>query len=117
MSLAQGSNSIAAGAAISVDRNESTVDIYSDLIAENSKGERGDIDVSAVMTQNMDGEYKGLLAAQAVAGAVSGAGTATLAGSIAVVVDEAVTAVRIHDGTENDPLAITGASITFTGYD
>ena len=116
MSLAQNSNSIAAGVSVSVDRNESTVDIRGDITAIDEAGERGDLTVKATTTQNMDGEYKGLLAAQALAGAVSGTGKFSIAGSVSVVVDNAVTAVRIQS-TEEAPVAIEGRRIVLHAYD
>jgi hypothetical protein len=99
-----------------VDRNESTVDIYGDLIAVDETGERGDLTVKAVTTQNMDGEYRGLLAAQSLAGAVSGTGKVSIAGSVSVVVDNAVTAARIHS-TQAAPLTLEGARIVLHAYD
>ena len=52
----------------------------------------------------MDGAYKGLLAAQALAGAVSGAGKVSIAGSLAIVVDNAKSKVIVAmlDGNGND---------------
>ena len=95
--------------------------INGDLTALNDENERGDISVQAKTTQNMDDVYRGLLAAQALAGAVSGEdGSISIAGSIVVVVDNAKTKVLIsstEDDTEVDPITMTGSKIDLEAYD
>ena len=123
MSLAPKSNSLAAGVTVSVDNNEATVDTYGALkavAASAAEGteETGDIDLKATLTQNMDGKYKGLLAAQSIAGAVSGEeGKFSIAGSVVVVVDHAKTLVNVHGGTQDAPVQIKGDRITVQAYD
>ncbi|MBQ9827063.1 MAG: hypothetical protein IJM62_00105, partial [Lachnospiraceae bacterium] len=117
MSLGRKSNSIAAGVAVSVNKNETITLINGSLIAKDQTEEKGDVSITAKTTQNMDGKYRGLLAAQALAGAVSGAdGTISLAGSVVVVVDDAETAVKINKDN-NKEVKIEGAKITIEAYD
>ena len=117
MSLAQNSNSIAAGVSVSVDKNEATVKITGSVISKaDKKGNRGDVNITAHTTQNMDGKYKGLLAAQSLAGAVSGQGKVSIAGSVSVVVDDAKTKVEIVSG-KAAPSVIEGGRITIEAKD
>ena len=107
MSQARNANSIAAAVAISVDGNEAITLVSGDITAkktEKSGTTLGDVQFESDLTQNMDGAYKGLLAAQALAGAVSGAGKVSIAGSLAIVVDNAKSKVIVAmlDGNGND---------------
>ena len=117
MSLARNSNSIAAGVSVSVDKNEATVKITGSVISKPDKDSNtGDVSITAHTTQNMDGKYKGLLAAQSLAGAVSGEGKVSIAGSVSVVVDDAVTKVEIVSN-EAAPAIIKGGRITIEAKD
>ena len=115
MSMEQDSNSIAAGVAVVVERNESTIDIYGDLTAKNAEGKAGELSLDASTTKNMDGSYRGLLAGQALSGAVAG-GTVSVSGSVTVLTDDSVTAVRIHS-TASKPITVEGGAIRFQAYD
>ena len=119
MSMARKGNSIAAGVAVSVDKNESVVTVNDDLTASSGEGEEaetGAISVKASTTQNTTGEYRGLLAAQALAGAVSGADSAcSIAASIVVVVDKAKTGVYVNESGKE--VTLDGGAIELASYD
>ena len=91
MSFAQKANSIALGVAVSVNNNKAIVNANGDLVS-NSKG---DVTLSARLTQNMDGDFLGKLAAQSLSGSVAGKDSAiSLGGAISVVVSHAESAVN-----------------------
>ena len=119
MSLAKNANSIAAGVAVSVNENTAKVDIAKNLVAK-----EGDLTLAANLTQNMDGDYRGKLAAQALAGSVSGEDSkASIAGAVAVVVSSAESTVDIASGTgkENTDTTeirgIRGKKVSITAAD
>ncbi|MEN6634431.1 MAG: hypothetical protein ABFC56_01110, partial [Clostridiaceae bacterium] len=94
MSLASKSNSIAVGAAVSVNDNKASVTIAGELTAR-----EGNLTAEAQLTQNMDGKYKGLLGAQALAGSVTGSSSdMSIAGALAIIVSKATTSVVVADG-------------------
>ena len=105
MSLASGSNSIAAAVGVSVNRNEANVNIAKDDNETNASNpeiisENGDVNVAANLTQNTTGKYNGLLATQSIAGSVSGDGGASVAGAVSVLVSSAATkGLNQNDGT------------------
>ena len=91
MSLAEKANSIALGVAVSVNNNKAIVNANGDLVS-NSKG---DVTLSTKLTQNMDGDFLGKLAAQSLSGSVAGKDSAiSLGGAISVVVSHAESAVN-----------------------
>ena len=114
ISLANKANSIAAGVAVSVNNNEAIVEINGGSVESN-----GDVELSATLTQNMNGDFRGQLAAQALAGAVSGSGSsASVGGAIAVLASNAKTKVIIADGTGTDNRAtITGENVVISTSD
>ena len=117
MSLANNSNSIALGIAISVNRNEAQATVTGTLISVGTDTglpyNNGDITVTAELTQNMDGDYAGLLAAQSLAGAVTGSGgNMSIAGALSIAVTRAKTAVIIGSGSNLD-----GGNITLSASD
>ena len=128
MSQARNANSIAAAVAISVDGNEAITLVSGDITAkktEKSGTTLGDVQFESDLTQNMDGAYKGLLAAQALAGAVSGAGKVSIAGSLTIVVDNAKSKVIVAmlDGngidiaTKSNNIRIEGGNIRISASD
>lgn len=113
-------NNISLGVAVSSNKNESSATVDGRVIATGAVGttettatRNGDITVDATLTQNMDGDYKGLLAAQALAGSISGdGGTVGFSGAVAVLVGSAVTTVNIADGS-----VIEGKNLVFNAGD
>jgi len=96
MSLATKSNSIAVGAAVSVNANKASVSIGGEVSALS-----GDLSAEAQLTQNMDGKYKGLLGAQALAGSVTGSSSdMTISGALAIIVSKAETSVNVADNAK-----------------
>lgn len=94
----QQANNISAGIAVSVNNNKTDSSIAGTLRSP------GGVSVEANSTQNMDGKYPGLLAAQAIAGSVGGTNAKVgLAGAIAVVVAQAQTRAGIAPGTVINP--------------
>lgn len=92
MSLAEKANSIAFGVAVSVNANKANVKASGDLTSTNNK----DISLTSAMTQNMDGEFRGKLAAQALAGSVAGKDSAiSMGGAVSVVVANAESKVDV----------------------
>ena len=115
MSLAQSSTSIAVGVAVSVNKNESTATLGGTATATGDSAtpaNDGKIEVTAGLTQNMDGEYKGWLGAQALAGVVSGQGNAAIGGALAIIVSFAATKAQIAAGA-----VINGGDISVLAFD
>ena len=97
MSLAQSSNAIAAAVAVSVNRNEARAGVADDsIVTIAGAGGNGGIGVTASLSANTDGDYRGYLGAQALAGAVSGSGgKVSIGGALAVIVSRSVTSASI----------------------
>ena len=96
-------NNISVGVAVARNRNRSEVAVAGTLIARGTNGTdagaNGDIGIASVITQNMDGVYRGLLGAQAVAGSVSGTGGKIgAAGAVAVMINDSA-AIATLGGT------------------
>ncbi len=114
MSLADHANSIAAGIAVSVNSNRATVEATGDLVSEGN----GDVTVTSKLTQNMDGEFAGKLAAQALSGSAAGKdSTISLAGAISVVVAKGVSSVTVAGGTKKDKRDIQGGNVVIEATD
>ena len=95
MSLAKKANSIALGVAVSVNANQATVDVAGDQVSENNSA----VTLASTLTQNMDGDFRGKLAAQSLSGSVAGAeSTISLAGAVSVVVAQAESSVKVSEG-------------------
>ncbi len=93
MSLAEHANSIAAGVAVSVNSNQSDVNATGNLISN----EKGDISVTSKLTQNLDGDYAGKLAAQSLSGSVAGAKSdVSIGGAITVLVSSAKSHAQVN---------------------
>ena len=108
MSLAEKANSIALGVAVSVNENKARVSANGDLVSTKA----GDVTLQSTLTQNMDGDFLGKLAAQAVAGSVAGKNSAiSLGGAVSVVVSDAESAVTANSKT------ITGGDVTIEATD
>jgi hypothetical protein len=115
MSLASSSTSIALGVAVSVNYNQATATVGGTVSATGDDGtqkEDGALSVSAELTQNMDGEYKGFLGAQAIAGAVSGSGNAAIGGAIAIIVSQALTKAALLENA-----IVKAGNISVTAFD
>ena len=87
------SNCIAVGVAVSVNDNEANARLQGEVEAtgdEETQKSDGDVRVTSTLTQNMDGRYRGLLGAQALAGSVSGqGGKVGFAGAVAILITKA----------------------------
>ena len=91
MSLASGSNSIAAAVAVLVNKNKSHAVIAEKAMIDTDEN----LNIKAFQTQNMDDEYRGWLGAQALAGSVSGQGKASVAGAFAIIRSSADTLAEV----------------------
>ena len=108
MSLAQKANSIALGVAVSVNENKVKVSANGDLVSTDA----GDVTLQSILTQNMDGDFLGKLAAQSIAGSVAGKNsTVSLGGAVSVVVSDAESAVTANSKT------ITGGDVIIEATD
>ncbi|MDD3402964.1 MAG: hypothetical protein PHQ72_06365 [Hespellia sp.] len=95
-------NNISLGVAVSTNKNEAQILIDNDVIAS------GDVKMDAVLTQNMDGVYRGLLGAQALAGSISGnGGVVGISGAVAILIGDTKTKVIIADGVTLEGKAVT----------
>ena len=114
LSMADKANSIAAGVAVSVNEDQATVQVKGDLISKNKE----DIGVTSKLTLNMDGDFKGKLAAQSLSGAASGADSAvSIGGAVSVVRSKATSSVDIAGGTNAQKRQLTGGNITVSATD
>ncbi|MBT7123510.1 MAG: hypothetical protein HN948_10925, partial [Clostridia bacterium] len=87
VSIDKNANSIGVGVAVSVNMNEAHAQIGGTITATGDAENDPDIIVDANLTQNMDGKYKGLLGAQALAGSVTGNGSKVcISAALAVIV-------------------------------
>ncbi|MEG1583494.1 MAG: hypothetical protein RR361_00395, partial [Anaerovorax sp.] len=125
MSQEKNSNAIAAGVAVSVNNNEATIHVKKGTnltargdVEEDNKND-GDVVVEANLTQNMDGKFRGYLGAQALAGAISGAGgKVSIGGAVAVIVSNAKTMVLFEDAATQDTASkIEGGDIRVGAFD
>jgi len=117
MASSTGANPIAAAVAISVNNNEAIAEANGDITTSAAVSEKaGDpsLKVQAELTQNMSGEYRGALGAQAIAGAISmgTGGKAAVSGAIATIVSNAKTRAAIGSNA-----TLTGGDIEIVSYD
>ncbi len=113
ISMEANGNSIGVGVAISVNKNEATATIGGSVTATGDSDYGKDVTADATLTQNMDGDYKGQMGAQALAGAVSGTGSkVSISGALAIIVSRAVTSASIASGA-----VINGGDISVTASD
>ena len=104
MSMAEKANSIALGVAVSVNSNQAKVDAAGDIAAG------GDVTLASTLTQNMDGDFPGKLAAQSLAGSVAGKDSAiSLGGAVSVVASSGEATVMAG--------SVTGANVTIESTD
>ena len=114
MSLAKNANAIALGVAVSVNSNTASVKANGDIVSNDGE----DVNVTSTLTQNMDGDFAGKLAAQSLAGSVAGKGSkASLAGAVSVVVGKASSKVSVASGTDAAKRRIEGGNITIEATD
>ncbi|MBQ8094422.1 MAG: hypothetical protein IJ242_12745 [Clostridia bacterium] len=107
MSLAEKANSIAVGVAVTVNNNKSNANAKGDIAAE------GDVTLSSELTQNMDGDFRGRLAAQSLAGSVAGKDSSvSLGGAVSVVVANAQSTVGLAGSTD-----VAGRNVTVEATD
>ena len=100
-------NNISLGVAVSTNKNEASAVVSGKTVAtgaahttETTTDRNGDITVDASLSQNMDGVYKGLLGAQALAGSISAnGGIVGISGAIAILIGNADTKAEIKDGS------------------
>ena len=106
---------IGVGVAVSVNANKALTTLGGTITARgltNDLPNDGAITADTQLTQNLDGEYRGLLAAQALAGSISGKAKVGLAGAVAVLVSKAETGTDLSaSGTLN------GGAITLQAID
>ncbi len=106
---------IGLGVAVSVNKSQAIVTLGGSITAtgiSETPAEDRVISVTAELTQNLDGQYRGLLGAQALAGSISGKTKVGLAGAVAVLVAMAKSGVVISDGA-----TITGGALSFDATD
>ncbi|MBR6889874.1 MAG: hypothetical protein IKN05_02680, partial [Clostridia bacterium] len=97
MSLAKNANAIALGVAVSVNSNTAAVKATGDIVSSGKE----DVNVTSTLTQNMDGDFAGKLAAQSLAGSVAGKDSkVSLAGAVSVVTSKASSTVEIAGGKD-----------------
>ena len=114
MSLARKSNAIAMGVAVSVNKNTATVNVDGNVIGDTGT----DVSISSRLTQNMDGNFAGKLAAQSLAGSVAGeGGSASIAGAVSVLVSQAESTVDIASGTAAKERWIVGKNVAIEATD
>ena len=108
MSGAEGAGSVAAAVAVSVSNNKANTELDKNIVAKT-----GDLTVDSKLTQNMDGAFLNRLAAQAVAGAVSGAKSdESIAGAVSVAVSNAKSKVEVKGGSSDKDQRIIGGDYT-----
>ncbi|MDO4545395.1 MAG: hypothetical protein Q4C25_04495, partial [Bacillota bacterium] len=92
MTLGNSSLSIAMGVAISVNNNKAIVQISDSTVSSPIvlKGAEG-VTIDSQLSQNMDGDFRGYIAAQALAGSVTGTANAAIAGAVSILVSKAET--------------------------
>jgi hypothetical protein len=107
-------NLISAAISVSVNGNTAVAELGGDVTAMGaSDNEDGKVKVRATLTQNMDGRYRGLLAAQSVAGALGGqSGKVGVAGAVSVVVAQARAKAAILADA-----AVRGGAVDMLAYD
>ncbi|MBR2571410.1 MAG: hypothetical protein IKE30_04710 [Clostridia bacterium] len=109
MSLAEKANSIAFGVAVSVNSNTANVTANGNLTSKENK----DINLTSDLTQNMDGDFRGKLAAQALAGSVAGKDSSiSMGGAVSFVYSEAESGVNVAGGK-----SIKGGNVTVEATD
>ncbi len=114
MSLAEKSNAIAAGVAVSVSDNTSKVEVGGNLTALYQY----DLNVASTLTQNVDGDFAGKLAAQALSGSVAGKDASTaIAGAVSVLVSHAKSTIDIARGDERNKRQLRGNHVTVDATD
>ena len=112
MSRAEHANAIAAGVAVSVNDNKAKVKATGDLVAG------GNLTLKSKLTQNLDGEFAGKLAAQSLAGSVAGNNSQiSLGGAISWVWSDAESSVDIAGGTSSTKRKLEGADILVEATD
>lgn len=113
ISLDNGGNSVGVGVAVSVNKNEARTMLGGSITAIGDDKYDNDVTAYATLTQNMDGKYKGLLGAQALAGAVTGTGSKfCISAALAVVVSLSESTVTIAENA-----VIHGGDITASASD
>ncbi|NLF26650.1 MAG: hypothetical protein GX592_02030, partial [Clostridiales bacterium] len=121
-------NNIALGVAVSINKNRAEAKVSGTLTASGNGTNNGNIRVRSVTTGNMDGAYRGLLGAQAIACSVAGTGGKIgLAGAVAVIVANSKSIAEIAStatltggaitvsATEQSKLAVRAGSVSVTG--
>lgn len=96
-------NNISAAVGVSVNGNSADAQLGGTVTAEGSENTTkndGAVRVTSKLTQNQDGKYRGLLAAQSIAAAFGGkTGAAGIAGAVSVVIAEASANAEILGGS------------------
>ena len=114
MSLAQKANSIALGVAVSVNNNKAKVESSGDLVSNDN----GDIKLVSTLTQNLDGDFAGKLAVQALSGSVAGGdSTISLGGAVSVLASKGESSVSVTNATSKAHRKIQGGDVTIEATD
>ena len=123
------SNNVSIGVAVTVNENKTEATAGGTVTARGADNHNsGTLNVTSTLTQNMDGAYKGLLAAQALAGSIAGTGGKVgFAGAVAIAVDRALSAAAIAANaivkggdiqvvaSDKSKLAVRAGGVTITG--
>lgn len=110
MTLGTAKFSLAVGVAVAVNNNKALV-IVGDGTAILLEG-KDKVVLRAEASQNMDGDYKGYLGAQALAGSVTEKADAAIGGAVSVLVSKSETGAELGAGSE-----IRGGDVEVTARD
>ena len=108
------SYNISLGVGFAVNHNKTTVKVGESGEAAHVESS-GNIIVKAENTQNMDGDYKGLLTVQSVAGTSAGGSNFAMAGAVSVLYSATDTEVSV--GANSDIMTKTGGNVSIFSTD
>ncbi len=108
------SYNISLGVGFAVNHNKTTVKVGENGEAAHVESS-GNIIVKAENTQNMDGDYKGLLTVQSVAGTSAGGSNFAMAGAVSVLYSATDTEVSV--GANSDIMTKTGGNVSIFSTD
>ncbi|MBR3018101.1 MAG: hypothetical protein IKH57_13675 [Clostridia bacterium] len=124
MSRTEHANSIATGVAVSVNRNRANTRVNGDLVSNGQEN----ITVTSHFTQNLDGDFAGKLAAQALSSSVASKDSSvSIAGAVSVLVSHAESTVDVAgnhtlsggditlEATDKSKLAIRAGGVSLSG--
>ena len=113
ISQAEHANSIAAGVAVSVNSNKAQAQVKQNQVSN----DQDDITITSRLTQNLDGDFAGRLAAQSLSGSVAGQDSdVSIAGAISVLVSNGESIVDIAS-SKDARTELNGGDITVEATD